>query len=126
MIRSAEGGSLPSGWKPNVDVYETSEDLVVAIDLAGVAPETIDISVTGRRLLVSGSRHPLVRPGARRIHNLEIPYGPFELAVNLPCPVDSASSAANWKDGLLEVVLPIPSPVRPQITPRERTGRQRV
>ncbi len=122
IIRAGQGGAGPGGWKPNIDVYETDNGVVVALDLAGVAPESIDISVTGRRLHVSGSRAPLVHRGARRIHHLEIPHGPFELVLDLPAPVNSSVADAGWAHGLLEIVLPFAQPVRPAINAGIKTG----
>lgn len=118
IIRSGQGGA--SGWKPNVDVYETDQAMVVAIELAGVDPDTIDISVTGRRLTVSGRREPVVRRGARRIHHMEIPHGNFEVVLDLPSPVDSVASEASWTHGLLEITLPAPTPIRPVVSRRAR------
>jgi HSP20 family molecular chaperone IbpA len=120
IIRSGEGGVRLSGWRPNVDLYETEASIVVTVDLAGVDPDSIDISVSGRRLIVTGSRAPVVRARARRIHHLEIPYGPFQLAVDLPGSVDATNSEADWTNGLLEVTLPFPQAIRPVIGPRER------
>jgi HSP20 family protein len=120
LIRSDQGGARPSGWRPNVDVYENDTGIVVALDLPGVSPESIDISVSGRRLAVTGHRAPVVRRGARRIHHMEIPHGPFEVVLDLPGPVDTAASDASWTNGMLEIVLPFPSPVRPTIRPRSR------
>jgi HSP20 family protein len=118
IIRSGQGG--PSGWKPNVDVYETDRAMVVAVELAGVDPDSIDISVTGRRLSVSGTRAPVVRRGARRIHHMEIPHGTFEVVVDLPSPVDAVSSEASWTHGLLEITLPAPEPIRPVVSRQAR------
>jgi HSP20 family protein len=124
IIRTGQGGAGPGGWQPNVDVYEIDNALIVALDLAGVQPETIDISVSGRRLRISGNRAPVVRRGARRIHHLEIPHGSFDLVLDLPAPVDTVASEAAWSHGLLEIVLPLAQPVRPAINAPVRTGRQ--
>lgn len=123
IIRSGQVGPGHFGWKPNVDLYETDEALVVAVELAGVDPESIDISVTGRRLVVSGSRPPVVHRGARRIHHMEISHGAFDLVLELPSPVNGSDSEASWSHGLLEITLPLPQPVRPVVRGR-RAGEQ--
>lgn len=118
IIRSGQGVAGSGGWKPNVDIYEAEDSVVVALDLAGVMPESIDISVSGRRLRVSGSRAREVRRGAIRIHHLEIPYGPFDVVLDLPASVDSGAAEAGWSHGLLEIVLPLARPVRPSVNAR--------
>jgi HSP20 family protein len=125
IIRSGQVGPGHFGWKPNVDVYETEGALVVAVELAGVNPDSIDISLTGRRLVVSGNRAPVVRPGARRIHHMEISHGAFDLVLDLPTPVNGNASEAAWSHGLLEITLPLPQPVRPVVRGR-RPGEQRA
>lgn len=125
LIRSGQTGSNPSRWKPNVDVYQTDGAMVVAVELAGVDPDSIDISVSGRRLTVSGNRAPIVRRGARRIHHMEISHGPFELVLDLPSPVDVASTDATWSHGLLEIILPAPTAVRPTVNQRVRSVGER-
>lgn len=122
IVRSAGGGAGAAGWKPDADVYETDGAVVVVLDLAGVDPESIDVSVTGRTLRVSGARAALVRRRARRIHHLEIPRGQFDIVLNLPATVDSGASGADWRHGLLEIVLPFAQPVRPTVYSPARSG----
>lgn len=44
------------GWAPPVDVIETAEGYVVTVEVPGVSPETIDLSVTGRALAIRGAK----------------------------------------------------------------------
>lgn len=113
--RSMGPGTGPAEWRPQVDVYETDEAIVVVLELAGVNPEHIEIQVEGRRLYVKGARVPTPRNRTRRIHHLEIPHGHFHVAVDLPAAVDSSGADAVTHNGLLEVVLPLPRPFHPSV-----------
>jgi len=68
-------------WEPPVDIIEDERALVVRVALPGVAAGNVEIHTDGTRLHVVGAR-PLV-PGTA-IHRLEIPYGRFERAIDLP------------------------------------------
>lgn len=98
--------SLPV-WEPDVDVYETRENLVVVVDLAGVKESDIKMTVEGDVFTVEGVRGKAAEAGERRAyHRMEISSGPFRKSIKLPVAVDTKSSQASYQDGLVEVVLP--------------------
>lgn len=102
-------------WRPNVDVYESRDAVIVVVELAGVTPDQIEVVVEGRRLFISGTRTPASRRDTRRIHHLEIPHGRFHIAVELPVPVEPGGADASSRDGMLEITLPVIRPVHPAI-----------
>jgi len=93
-----------------MDVYETEEDVVIRIEIAGVNPDEVDIALVDRVLTVSGIRHdPAPKVG---YHRMEILYGPFQASTALPRRVDPARISAQYRDGFLTVTVPKPSPIR--------------
>jgi HSP20 family protein len=116
--RHFAGEMARAAWRPAMDILETETDVVVMVELAGIGPEDVDIAVTGRRLRIAGSRLPQFGTRARRVYQLEVPYGQFELLVELPQPVDAGAVTASYRDGFLQVSLPIPQPVHPQVISR--------
>ena len=72
-------------WEPPVDVLETPESLLITVALPGVAPERVEVHLSGGWLIVSGTRPPSrsARHNAH-IHRLELPYGHFERSIPLP------------------------------------------
>lgn len=68
-------------WEPSVDIVEDERALIVRVALPGVASGNVEVSTDGTRLHVVGVRALL--PGTA-IHRLEIPYGRFERAIELP------------------------------------------
>ncbi|MGR8980189.1 MAG: Hsp20/alpha crystallin family protein [Gammaproteobacteria bacterium] len=70
-------------WEPPVDVYETRDEFIIMMALPGVAPEHINIVVDNNHLIISGQRRLPLRAEAD-IRRLEIPYGRFERAIELP------------------------------------------
>jgi HSP20 family protein len=102
---------LPSpGWTPAMDMYETSEALVIVLDLAGVEADRTEVHAEPHLLVVRGVRRERRSPGRsdeqRSYHALEIPYGRFERNVQLPPGLDTAEARASYHEGLLEITLP--------------------
>ena len=99
--------SEETAWHPYCDVYETAAELVVKLELAGVDPGGISISLKGRQLLVQGSRLD-VCPGddQRLYHTMEINQGAFERAVIVPESAAGGQAKSTYRDGILEIRLP--------------------
>jgi HSP20 family protein len=102
---------LPSpGWTPAMDMYETSDALVILLDLAGVEADRTEVHAEPHLLVVRGVRRERRAPGRsdeqRSYHTLEIPYGRFERHVQLPPGLDTGEARASYHEGLLEITLP--------------------
>jgi HSP20 family protein len=98
-------GPAASGtaWQPAADVYRTPTGWLVKFELAGVRPGDVQLRVLGRRLTVSGARRDCCLHAGCRHHQLEIDYGRFERAVELPEPIDAARFSAEHEHGMLLV-----------------------
>ncbi|MBI4300957.1 MAG: Hsp20/alpha crystallin family protein [Chloroflexi bacterium] len=96
----------PHVWVPAIDVYETEEDVVIRVELAGVREEDMDISVDRDHFILRGQRRDTTPPKRRTYYQMEISCGPFERIVNLPSPVDPDGAQASYRDGFLEICLP--------------------
>ncbi|MFQ5905298.1 MAG: Hsp20/alpha crystallin family protein [bacterium] len=96
-----------AAWRPAVDVYQTKEDIVVCIELAGVPKESVEISVQGDVLVVSGIRKERTAGTEKRsYHKMEIIFGPFERRIHLPSHCDPEKAKVDEHSGLIRVVLP--------------------
>lgn len=95
-----------TGWNPNVDILETAETLVVKIELPGVKPGDLNLSVNSGNLLIEGEKQePEVRRGARMVQ-VEQAFGPFRRSIHLGAPVNTRQAEADLSDGLLVVRFP--------------------
>jgi HSP20 family protein len=95
------------GWTPPVDILALPDRFVVRIDLPGMRPEDIAVSLRGAELRVSGCKQPPapVAPH-RRFHAVERGFGHFELEIPLPSPVQCSQTTARLRQGVLEIELP--------------------
>jgi HSP20 family protein len=91
-------------WSPPTDVYETDASFVVRVEVAGLTSSDFQINAEDNFLVISGVRG---EPPERRVyHQMEIRFGEFSTAVELPQGVDVTKAEADYKDGFLNVVLP--------------------
>ena len=93
-----------SGWSPPTDVYETEEKFVVRVEVAGMKDADFEVAIENKVLMISGNRSELNE--RRAYHQMEIRFGKFEIAVEIPVPVEIEKSIAEYKDGFLMVQLP--------------------
>ena len=93
-----------SGWSPPTDVYETEENFVVRVEVAGMKDADFEVAIENKVLMISGNRSEVNE--RRAYHQMEIRFGKFEIAVEIPVPVEIEKSIAEYKDGFLMVQLP--------------------
>ena len=94
----------PNVWRPPTDVYETEEDVIVRMEVAGMRDEDLEVAVQDNLLLISGSRADSTERKA--YHQMEIPFGKFSVSIDLPVRVNTEDATAEYKDGFLTVQLP--------------------
>ena len=91
-------------WQPAADVYRTPSGWLLKIELAGVPKEEIRVSVSGRRILVSGQRLDVsLFEEFRECQSLEINYCQFERAFELPQNLEGSRIEIDYRDGMLLV-----------------------
>jgi len=97
-----------SVWAPPTDIYETEENFVVRIEMAGMRDEDFEVAVENNMLMISGNRPDLNE--RRAYHQMEIRFGKFEVAIEIPVPVEIDRATAEYKDGFLRMQLPKANP----------------
>lgn len=118
----APGERPASDWSPSVDVYETAESVIVVVDVPGVEPATIDLSVDGQILTLRGERPgPAAEAATSGTIVRERPCGSFHRQVTLPSPVDIDKVQADARHGVLHVKLPKTESARTRHIPIQPT-----
>jgi HSP20 family protein len=92
-------------WRPAVDVYRTPKGWLLKFDLAGVRPEDVSLKVERGRVTIRGVRRDWAAEEGCRYYRMEITYNHFERTVELPCDVEPASLATEYRHGMLLVHL---------------------
>lgn len=93
-------------WSPAADVYQIKQGWLVKVDLAGVSPEEVGITVAGRVLVIEGSRRDaFCQETTLAYHQLEITYSRFQKTLRFPCAIDGARVERDYRDGFLLIFL---------------------
>jgi HSP20 family molecular chaperone IbpA len=101
-----QNGGCRVPWRPPTEVFETEAGLVVRAELAGVVDSQLHVVADREELTIRGERSVLPKGDARLYHESRIDYGPFDVTVRFPFPVDVRAATADYTDGMLTVRLP--------------------
>jgi HSP20 family protein len=98
----------PAGteWAPSMDVSETKDSLIVKVEVPGMDPKDIQISLQENLLTIKGEKRRDWEEKDEHYHRVERAYGMFARSVRLPVTVDESKVTASFKNGLLIVTLP--------------------
>ena len=99
--------SRPSGrlWCPAADVYRTTDGWIVKVDLAGIKPSDVEVTVDGDVLRMSGSRRDGTCGEGVSHYQLEITYSRFEKMIQFPRSIEHVKIERDYSDGLLTLRL---------------------
>jgi HSP20 family protein len=101
-------------WTPPVDIYETTEDLVIKAELPGLSTEDVNVRVEDNVLTLKGERKQKEGVGRENYHLIERSYGHFRRSFVLPNNVDQQKVQAQFKDGILFIAIPKLKRIRPK------------
>ncbi len=112
MARSDDGEATRAVvYRPDTDIYETEEHVVLVADMPGVAPEAVELTLEGRLLTLRGRVAASPREGYRLLYS-EYGEGDFERGFTLSEDFDRERIDASHKNGVLTVHLPKAAAVR--------------
>jgi len=92
-------------WKPQVDIYETPEKIIVLAEIPGVDKEALVIEISNKALKIYGERKglPIVEDTYYRL--AEIQYGSFERTLFFPVLINTEMVTASYSNGLLQIQM---------------------
>ena len=101
-------------WTPAVDIYEDDGGLVLKAEVPDITREDIDITVENNTLTLRGERKLANEIKQENFHRIERAYGKFVRQFSLPPTVDASKIAAEYKNGVLSVTLPMREDAKPR------------
>jgi len=96
-------GELEREFFPTFDVKEQKNAYLFKGDLPGMKESDIEVSLTGNRLTISGTREDERRDEGEQYYAHERSYGSFMRTFTLPDDVDAENVDAEFTDGVLTV-----------------------
>lgn len=109
LANSWNGSTETRAWVPALDVVERHDAYLIALEVPGVDPSTIDVSFEQNVLTVRGSKpmgFELNKNSELRVYSSERVVGDFERSIRLPEFVDGDAIAAEFKHGVLFLTVP--------------------
>ena len=94
------------GFSPSLDVSQTDKEITVSVEVPGIEPKDIELSLTKDYLTINGHKKAESRDESKHYHRLERCYGSFRRVIPLDCPVDQDKTEAEFKHGVLTITLP--------------------
>ena len=97
---------MPKIIKPKVDASESNDKLEFAVEMPGLKPEQIDVSVQDGALVIEGHRETESEKKRKNYYLKERSSQKYYRSFTLPDNVDSSKISANSKNGLLTITIP--------------------
>ena len=103
-----------TAWNPSVDIFENDNEVVIKAELPGMDAKDIEVKLENNVLVLKGERRFEKEAKEENYHRIEREYGSFSRAFSLPAAVDGDKVTAEYKDGVLKVMLPKKEEIKPK------------
>ena len=109
FTRGTSGGYEEElNWVPSVEVRQSGNNLVVRADLPGVHENDIRLEATQDGLILEGEKKREESHEEGGVYRSERVYGHFYRFIPLPEGAKLDQVQANFRNGVLEVTVPVP------------------
>jgi HSP20 family protein len=89
---------------PKTDIFETKDEFVLKLELPGVKKGDVKITFENNTLTIAGEKKK--EGNGEELKYQETCFGKFERSFAFPMEVDANKGKADFKDGILTIVLP--------------------
>ena len=109
-------------WMPALDIYESKEKYVISVELPGIEPGDVDISVEDSTLSIRGERTFYQEVDEDSFHRVERRYGAFSRSLALPQTANAQNIEASFDRGVLTIEVPKAEEAKPKKISIKATG----
>ncbi|MGF1491327.1 MAG: Hsp20/alpha crystallin family protein [Microcoleaceae cyanobacterium] len=95
-----------SAFMPLAEVHETSEAVLLKLEVPGMEAKDLDIQVTADAVAIGGDRKSETKTEEQGMTRTEFRYGSFRRVIPLPARIQNTNVQAEYKDGILHLTLP--------------------
>jgi HSP20 family protein len=104
--------SYPTLCPAPIEYYKEGDNLVVEVDVPGMDPKEIEVTISGDVLKVAGEREDNCREKQRDCILTEVRYGHFERSIRVPQGLESDQILASYDRGILKLVIALPKSMK--------------
>ena len=106
MPRALPSAPTGNAFCPAVECFTQDRQLVLRVELPGVDPKDVDVSIAGRQVFLSGVKKEERRTDESDFLFQEVCRGRFERSFTLPETVKADQVKASFHNGVLELTMP--------------------
>jgi HSP20 family protein len=117
-----EAAGSAGAWVPALDIYETKDTFVVTVELPGLDPADVDVSVEDSTLTIRGERKFYQEVDEDSFHRVERRYGAFARSLALPQTANAEKIEASFDRGVLSIEVPKAEEAKPKKISIKATG----
>ena len=112
--RASRLAEISAGVYPLMNVSQDRDNFYVRSEIPGIDPKNLEVAVTGRSLTVAGERKFEEEEPKVNYHRRERQTGKFRRQINLPSDLDADQVKAQYRHGILMVVIPKTESAKPR------------
>ena len=112
-LEPAHSGRVARQFPP-INLHDAGDRYLLTAQLPGVAPEDVDLSITGETLTLRGERKRPEGVADESYRRQERQFGRWARTVTLPDRVESAQVGASFANGILTITIPKAESARPR------------
>ena len=109
-----QGSDRATAWAPALDISERKDAYLVNVELPGLKPEDLDITMEDGLLTIQGERDFANDSSEQQFHRVERRYGAFRRSITLPAHAMAEGIQASFEDGVLEILVPKAEEAKPK------------
>jgi HSP20 family protein len=113
-LHTQQGSATATAWAPALDISERKDAYLVSVELPGLKPEDLDITMEDGLLTIQGERQFTHDSSEQQFHRVERRYGAFRRSITLPAHVTAEGIQASFEDGVLQILVPKMEEAKPK------------
>ena len=114
-LTKKDGENMNYGdWMPAVDIQEKDGEYIIKAEIPGVKKDDVSVSIENGVLTIKGEKKIVKEEKDKKNHLIECSYGSFIRSFTLPIGTSSDKIDANYRDGILTLVVPKSEEVKPK------------
>ena len=112
--QQGSGRAASTTWEPALDISERKDAYLVTVELPGLKPEDLDITMEDGLLTIKGERQFTSESSEQQFHRVERRYGAFRRSITLPAHAMAEEIQASFEDGVLQILVPKAEEAKPK------------